>query len=151
LGVKRFFQKTLYFLCNFLLLKLIKNLPSPTCQPGPTCWAWPTYRCWPAWSNPTRWLGQNDRPLDASTFLAPLARALATAPPSPLPRSIPTASAGVSRQDGSQSVDPATTHLPVCEIWSINPLFPQLRRLQRLESWPWRPRASSRAAWPSPR
>jgi hypothetical protein len=35
--LKGFSKKTLYFLGNFyIFLKLIKNLPSPTCRPGPT-------------------------------------------------------------------------------------------------------------------
>jgi hypothetical protein len=34
-GVKRFFQKPLYFLFKFLFLKLVKNSLNPTCQPGP--------------------------------------------------------------------------------------------------------------------
>jgi hypothetical protein len=34
-GVKRFFQKPLYFLFKFQLLELVKNSLNPTCKPGP--------------------------------------------------------------------------------------------------------------------
>jgi hypothetical protein len=74
-GVKRFFQKPLYFLFKFLFLKLVKKLSQPHLS------AWPTCRRRPTWSNPTRWLGQTDRSLPSLTSLLPLAHALATASP----------------------------------------------------------------------
>jgi hypothetical protein len=47
-------------------------------------------------------------------------------------------------------IDPATAHVPVREILSIASRCPRLRRLPYLGFWPWRPRASSRAARPFP-
>jgi hypothetical protein len=115
-GVKRFFQKPLYFLFKFLFLKWIKTSPNLSCQ------AWPTCRRRPTWSNPTRWHRSN-RPVapPRSLLLPPLARSsdcVASLPP----RLIPTTSVGVSHRDGCQSIDLAMALLPVREIWSITPL-----------------------------
>jgi hypothetical protein len=92
------------------------------------------------------------RPGQSACLLPPShpVRALATESPSPPPRSMLTAPTGASRRDGAHSINPATVHLLVCEIFLIASLCSRLCHLPHLGFRPWQSRASSRAARPFP-